>query len=236
VLPYARAALDAVTQIQQTVDELAGLLRGQVAIGMVVQCASLDLPEILAGFRSRYPGIDVTLAEDNTDRLVEGVRDGRYDLVFLGLGPDDPEGLELRIVADEPIVAVVGPDDPLAGEPSVPLSAIADRAVIALPSGTGMRACVDAGYAALNLRPRVALEATNPAMLARLAARGLGLAFVTTSTARAHGTGLHRVEITDPAMRARLAIAWRKNGPLSPAARAMIDHARGTTETGPVRA
>ncbi len=227
VLPYARAALEAVTQIQHTVDELAGLLRGQVAIGMVVQCASLDLPEVLAGFRDRYPDIDVTLAEDNSDRLVEGVRDGRYDLVFIGLGPDDPDGLELRIVADEPIVAVVGPDDPLAGEPGVPLSAIADRAVIALPPGTGMRACVDAGYAALNLRPQVALEASSPAMLARLAARGLGPAFVTASTADAHGADLRRVEITDPAMRARLAIAWRKRGPLSPAARAMIDHARG---------
>jgi DNA-binding transcriptional LysR family regulator len=59
-----------------------------------------------------------------------GIRGGRYDLVFIGLGPDDPEGLELRIVADEPIVAVVGPEDPLADEPSVPLSEIADRAVI----------------------------------------------------------------------------------------------------------
>lgn len=50
---------------------------------------------------------------------------------------------------------------------------------------------------------------------------------MTASTADAHGADLRRVEITDPAMRARLAIAWRKRGPLSPAARAMIDHARG---------
>lgn len=88
------------------------------------------------------------------------------------------------------------------------------------------RSRVDGDYAALNLRPRVALEASSPAMLARLVARGFGLAFVTTSTARAHGADLHQVEITSPAMRARLAIAWRDAGPLSPAARAMIDHAR----------
>jgi len=62
-------------------------------------------------------------------------------------------------------------------------------------------------------------------MLARLAARGLGIALVITSTVRAHGAGLRQVEITDPAMRARLALAWRASGPLSPAASAMVDHA-----------
>jgi DNA-binding transcriptional LysR family regulator len=41
VLPFARAALDAVAGAREAVDELAGLLRGHVSVGMVVQCAAL---------------------------------------------------------------------------------------------------------------------------------------------------------------------------------------------------
>jgi DNA-binding transcriptional LysR family regulator len=62
-------------------------------------------------------------------------------------------------------------------------------------------------------------------MLARLAARGLGLAFLPSSAARAHGDGLHIITVGDPQMRGRLALTWRTEPPVSPAARALIAHA-----------
>ena len=43
VLPFARAALDAVANARLAVDELAGLVRGQVTVGMVSGCALRDL-------------------------------------------------------------------------------------------------------------------------------------------------------------------------------------------------
>jgi DNA-binding transcriptional LysR family regulator len=107
----------------------------------------------------------------------------------------------------------------------VSLAEIADQPLISLPAGTGLRAPVDAAYASAGLRPRVAFEASDPRTLARLAARGLGLAFLPASVARAHD-GLRVVTISDPEMRGRLALTWRTEGPVSPAARALIAHAR----------
>jgi DNA-binding transcriptional LysR family regulator len=232
VLPFARAALDAVSGAREAVDELAGLLRGHVAVGMVVQCASLDLPGLLAGFHQRHPAIEMTLAEDNSDRLADGVRDGTYDLAFLATGPADPPGLSLQVVADEPVVAAfsVTRDSAvfaeLATRDSVTLAEIADRTVISLPPGTGLRSAVDAAFASAGLRPHIAFEASDPRMLARLAAHGLGLAFLPASVAAAHGAGLHVLTVRDPQIRGRLALAWRAENPVSPAARALIEHAR----------
>ncbi len=228
VLPFARAALDAVAGARLAVDELSGLLRGHVAVGMVTQCASLDIPDLLAGFHRLHPAIEITLAEGSSDHLAEGVRAGTYDLAFIGLGPlglEAPRGLALQVVADEPIVAAVSADSDLAGVGSATLAEIADRALISLPAGTGLRACVDAAYASAGLDPRVGFEASDPRMLARLAARGLGLAFLPASAARAHGDGLHVITVSDPQMRGRLALTWRE-APVSPAARALIAHAR----------
>src|SRR5215211_2069694 len=39
VLPYARAALEAVDGARCAVEDLTGLLRGQVAVGMVTACS-----------------------------------------------------------------------------------------------------------------------------------------------------------------------------------------------------
>jgi DNA-binding transcriptional LysR family regulator len=44
VLPFARAALDAVTNARLAVDQLVGLVRGRVAVGMVSGCALPTLP------------------------------------------------------------------------------------------------------------------------------------------------------------------------------------------------
>jgi DNA-binding transcriptional LysR family regulator len=226
VLPFARAALGAVAGARLAVDELSGLMRGHVAVGMVSQCAALDIPDLLAGFHQQYPAIEITLAEDSSDHLAGGVRTGTYDLAFIGLGPEVPGGLALQVVADEPIVAAVAADSDLAGIEVASLAGIADRALISLPAGTGLRACVDAAYAGAGLDARVGFEASDPRMLARLAARGLGLAFLPASAARAHGDGLHVITISDPPMRGRLALAWRAEAPAGPAARALIAHAR----------
>lgn len=241
VLPFARAALGAVAAARLAVDELSGLLRGHVAVGMVGQVASLDIPDLLAAFHGRHPAIEITLAEDSSDHLAEGVRAGAYDLAVIGLAPLAPSsprspgaqhGLGLQVVADEPIVAAVCADPvpaglaTLAGATSVALAEIAGQALISLPVGTGLRACVDAAYASAGLRPHVAFEASDPRTLARLAARGLGLAFLPASVARSHGEGLRVLAVRDPEMRGRLALAWRTEGPVSPAARALIAHAR----------
>ena len=61
VLPYARAALEAVAGIRLAVHELSGLVRGHLAVGMVASVSSIDLPAVLAGFAQRHPGVEITL-------------------------------------------------------------------------------------------------------------------------------------------------------------------------------
>ena len=234
VLPHARAALDAVAAARLTVQELSGLLTGRAAIGTVTSLGSdMNVPGLLAGFRDAHPGVDITLAEDTSDRLLDGLLDGRYDLAFVGLAGDPPEGVDTQTVIEDAIVAAVGPGDPLAGKRSVPLAALAGRPLIVLPRGTGLRAAVDAGCAAAGFRPRIAFEAGNPEVLVALAERGLGVAMVPAGLAA--GRGLHGVGLTRPALRSRLCLAWRSRGHASPAGRALIGHARTFLSEGAPR-
>jgi DNA-binding transcriptional LysR family regulator len=101
-----------------------------------------------------------------------------------------------------------------------------DRRLICLHPGTGIRAAVDEACARAGFEPRIGFEASDPTMLANLACRGLGLAIVPASLAAYYADRLHAITITDPQPRGRLAIAWRGDGPVSPAARALISHAR----------
>jgi DNA-binding transcriptional LysR family regulator len=219
VLPFARAALAAVDGVRETVDALRGLTRGHVRVGMVTAGPSVILTEALATFSARYPDVEITLTEDSSDALLAAVRSGELDLACASIGPGAPDGIETQVFIDAPIVAAVGERHPLAERASIELQELSDYPLICLPRGTGLRAILDA----TGVRARVAFEASDPGVLAQLAARGLGVAIVPEPVATA--AGLHALAL---GLRGQIALAWRAGGPSSPAARAFVEHARSS--------
>jgi DNA-binding transcriptional LysR family regulator len=219
-LPYARAALAGAAGVRTAVDELAGLVRGRVAVGVVPWIGGW-LADALTAFHAEHPAVEVTLREDTSDVLLDGVRAGGLDLAVAGLAGPAPSGLRTETIADEPLVAAVAPGHRLAARASLALRGLRDEALIALPRGTGGRAALEAGFAAAGITPRVALEAGDPRALMELARRGLGVAILPASTP----TDLHVLTLR-PQLRSRLELVWRADAAPSPAARALLAAAR----------
>ncbi len=224
VLPYARVALAAVRDMRVAADELSQLVRGSVTVGTVTS-HDVDMGRLLADFHADHPNVEITLGTDSSDNLVDGVRAGKLDAAIASVGPDEvPEGLQVEVVTDEAIVAAVGRADPLAKRTNIRLADLRDRTLIALPVGAGIRHQFDVACAKAGVSPRIAFEASTPLALADLAERGLGVAIVPASVPRGR-TDLHALTFS-PEIRGRLVLAWRATGPVSPAARALIDRAR----------
>jgi DNA-binding transcriptional LysR family regulator len=229
-LPYAKAALAAVADIHLAVEELTQLIRGTVTIGTVTS-HSVDIPTLLADFHAEHPNVEITLSTDSSDALIEKVRTGRLDAAIVSVAPDEqPEGLDVEVATDEAIVAVVCPTDELAARKTIRLADLADRPLIALPVGAGIRHQFDAACAKAGVSPRIAFEATTPLALADLAERGLGVAIVPASVPRGRD-GLHALAII-PQLRGQLVLAWRSGGPMSPAARVLVEKARRLLRVG----
>jgi DNA-binding transcriptional LysR family regulator len=222
VLPFARAALAGAAGVRTAIDELTGLVRGHVAVGVVPSFGG-RLADALAGLHADHPGVDITLVEDTSEALLDGVRSGRLDVAVAGLARAAPAGLGAATVTDEELVAAVGSGHRLAARSTISVQALADERLIALPRGTGGRSALDAGFKAAGLSPHVALEAGDPRVLMDLASRGLGVAILPAS-APEH---LHVLRIR-PQMRSRLELVWRADAPASPAAGALIARARQT--------
>jgi DNA-binding transcriptional LysR family regulator len=225
-LPYARSALSSVDGARLAVDELAGLVRGRVAVGMVTSCGVLELPDALARFHREHSGVEISLREDNSDRLLEGVQSGRLDLAFVGIAGEPPAGIAVQYAIDDRLFAAVEPGDALAGRDSLTLAQLAELPLVSLPRGTGLRSALDEACDRAGLTPRIAFEASNLMMVAALAARELGVAILPESVATADASQLHPSAVTDPEIRSQLALAWRTDGPISPAARELIAIAR----------
>jgi DNA-binding transcriptional LysR family regulator len=234
VLPFARAALDAVAGARLAADELAGLVRGQVTVGMVSGCALPVLAELLAGFHKQYPGVTISLTEDNSDRLVEMLGDGRLDLALIGVAGEPVDGINSAVLVDEELVAAVAPGHPLAGKEKVTVKALREVPLVSLPPGTGVRAALDAACAAAGFEPRIVFEASALPMVVTMAAQGLGLAVVPESVATMPPAQAAPVivPIANPPVRSRLVLAWNAAPSANPAARVLTDQARALGSPG----
>lgn len=123
----------------------------------------------------------LSLSEGPSDQLAQELRAGQLDLAIIGEAPL-PAGTATQVIAQDVLALGIPLSDPLARPQPVHLEALRERPLVCLPKGTGVRACLEQACQATGFRPRIAFEAGDPHMVARFAARGLGIAVLPEST------------------------------------------------------
>lgn len=217
----ARAMLAERDDLVAELDELRGLKRGVLRIGLAPVGSDLLFAPIFATFRSRYPGVEIQLAEHGSKRLEELVLAGEVDLAGALLPVSD--AFEWQDVRREPIDALVPADHPLAKRASVELAALAGLPFVLFEAGFALNpiildACRQAGFA-----PAVAARSSQINFIIALVAAGLGVGFLPRMIARHRKhPGVRRIAVRDPSMDWRMALIWRRGAYLSQAAKAWL--------------
>jgi DNA-binding transcriptional LysR family regulator len=224
-LEQARAVLASVDAVRHAVDEVRGLVRGQLVVGMITGCTVGGLFDTLASFHHDHPGVDITLIEDSSTALGEHVRRRSVDLALVGTAGELPPDLGTLAISSERLVAAVPSDHPLAGRARADLADISCFPIVCMPQGTAPRTMFDQACAARGLRPDIVLQASAPDAVADLAQRGLGVAVLTESMAANHAGRLRAVDIGDIDTPVGLALVWTPAE--SPALREFLVRIRG---------
>ena len=206
--------LEEVTDILSRVDRAARIAQlaaqgqlGRLTIGFIGPAVESVLPEILLEFRTRFPGVNLTLEEMTSADQVRALHDGTIDVALVRL-PLDDRGIELREILAEPIIAALPKTHPLASKRTLEMGSLADESFVAIPRDRepGLRdlcvaACRQAGF-----NPTIAQEALNIHVLLGLVAGGLGVALVPSSVQNLNRTGVVYRPLRDVDATLRLAI------------------------------
>ncbi|MEU2559962.1 LysR family transcriptional regulator [Streptomyces longispororuber] len=221
----ARECLAAADRAVADAAAATGVVRGTLAVGVIVTAAAVDVPELLQRYRARHPDVRVLLRAGGSDELAAAVRRGDLDIAFLGL-PEGarPHGVETLALDRDEHVLVVPTGHRLAGAARVTLLDIAGETFVDFAAGTPGRAQSDQAFAAAGLARDVAYEAGVAELITRLVARGLGVALLPSAFVRplaASDPELALVPVADGPRRVEY-LAWGRFNP-SPATRAMLD-------------
>ena len=89
VVEPARAAVRARAEIVDALAALRGDIRGDVAVGALVNIVTIDLAEAFGAVHRRHPGVAIAMRQNpqGSQGNIRGLRDGTLDLALLG-GPD----------------------------------------------------------------------------------------------------------------------------------------------------
>jgi DNA-binding transcriptional LysR family regulator len=184
LLPLLREVIAGVDQIAVDARALKGTVAGRLTVGMMeIPSESLDVAALMATFHTRYPDVTVTLRSGGSDLLVQATRDRKLDVAVVGsdIGRSS-DRLSYDHLFSESLVAVLPVGHPLAGEPSVALSELAELTFIDFPPGYGLRRETDRGFA--GVRRRVAFEVTRVDEVIHFVCQNLGVALLPESVAR----------------------------------------------------
>lgn len=222
VYPRAVKLLADRADLLAEIDELRGLKRGTLRLGLPPVASSSIFAPLLARYRSQYPGVDVRLTEHGGDELMELVRSGDLELAA-NLHPNVAD-FAWQDVRREPLVAVLAANHPLAGASSTDIAALENVPFLLFAEGFAINRLIASACRRRGFEPVVAARSGQVDFLMELAAAGVGVAFMPRMLVKdAPGTRTRALLLTEPETEWRLTMVWRQGGYLSHAARAWLE-------------
>jgi LysR family hydrogen peroxide-inducible transcriptional activator len=129
ILEHAQQALNAEAQIRDVARAARDPLVGPIKLGVIPTLAPYLMPMILKPLQEAYPGLTIDLWEDQTQALIDSLRNHRLDAALLATKTDAPEITEISLFV-EPLMAALPSKHRLAGESAVKEEELADDLLV----------------------------------------------------------------------------------------------------------
>lgn len=140
ILPHARRVLSVAQlafQDMQQIVEAGG--DGTVRIGLVPSVSSLLFPRLPQTLAQAFPRLRVEFHDQTNDALFCELQSGKIDFAVGAIDRSLPPELQVYPLREDPFVAVLHCDDPLAGQPHLPWKLLAGRDIAVFSKGNIQR-------------------------------------------------------------------------------------------------
>jgi len=223
ILGYAQRVLAEVDGLHCELEELTGLLRGQLRIGGVYPTGPYDLFGMLADFRAEHPGVAIHMVEDTQDGVLEALRADELDCAFTALNPDAlGNEFAATLLWEEEIVVALPHGHPLSAREQVTFDELATEDLIAYRENSALRRRLERAMADRGLEPRNAFICTEMGAVRGLASKGLGVAVIPRSIAEQAGPPIELRPIGPERLTWPIALVWRASRRQTPAGKAFL--------------
>lgn len=209
--PTGAAVVEQARRLERVLQDIeavgrADTLRGALAVG-VVPSALIDLaPPALAALRAAHPEIELSIRAGLSGALAQAVLAGELDAAVLTAPDVAPEDARLRVILDEPLVAIAPPDAP----PGDDRALLAAHPFIWFSRKTWAGQQIERRLLDRGVRIRAVMEVDSLEAIAAMVRHGLGASVVPD---RGGMQGLRRAPFGAPQHHRRLSLMTPRRQP-----------------------
>ncbi|PJC86841.1 LysR family transcriptional regulator [Vibrio sp. HA2012] len=217
---HAVRILQQVEDARLAIDEMKGLMKGEVRLGAPSMMGSYFFPQVIMAFKKTHPHLKISVVDAGIQSVRKMLLDGELDIGVI-LNQDVPNSLETDPLFSSQMVATVSNNHPLAGHKQIDFRTFFSHELVMFKPGYFHREFMDNACREENIEPDIAYETNLLSMILSLVRHQHAitalLKLVTDNEPGVTGIPFH------PTVNLDLALAWRKNAYLSYADRAFIE-------------
>jgi DNA-binding transcriptional LysR family regulator len=180
LLTRARDILRGLKEADDALDGLKGLRRGRINLA-VVSTAKYFVPQLLARFRSDYPQLEIRLAVNNRNSVIEQLVANEVDLAIMGRSPQALDTIA-EPFAQNPHVIIAAPEHPLASKRRISVEAVAKETFIVREPGSGTRLAMQQFFEERGVMCKVGMEMASNETIKQAVMAGMGISFISRHT------------------------------------------------------
>ncbi len=221
LLRRARQLLELEEKTRGEIRQVQNSLSGRLCLGMVEGRAPYLAARWIAGFERAHPAVTYSLWNGSSDDVAERLDKGLSDLGIVA-SPYNTEQLRGLVVGQEPWVAILPRDHPLARDPSpqLPLASLVGVPLI-VPSLRSRMEAIRRWFAQIGREPLFLCDTSNYLDAVALTEQGAGVSIFPQTTRTPNRLVVSKV-ITDPPRRAEYVLVWSRRHRPGPLAGAFI--------------
>lgn len=219
LLPYAQRIVGLAEDVRAELADQKDLNRGHIRLGATPTLGGYLLPKLLWQFHQRFPGLDLTITEDGSDRLAQQLDEGQLDLALLVEGPK-VENMAFEFLLQERIFVGLPQEHPLSKRKSVALIELKDDRFILCREGYHLRSLTIEACQSLGFSPRVTVSGTDVDTALRFVQAGIGVTLIPEFVAES-AQGVATPLLENPSLHRNVGVAWNPRRYLSKAASAL---------------
>ena len=221
----ARRVLAELDGARTELNEITAVVSGRVTIGATAALGPYDLPQALARFRDRFPGIALRLRAGRVTGLLGALDEGELDLVVGPLHAELPPRFDALPLTDEHLLLALPLGHPLVRTGRLTLGETRDEPFVSLPRGSALRWILEDAARTAGFTPRVQYETYSAAGIRDLVAAGLGIGLLSRSAAEGpHGPAVAVRHLHPTPVHPPIGVMHSRDRPLSPAAQSCRHH------------
>lgn len=220
----SREIFEQLDMFQARVDELKGLKRGLLQVG-IVNTAQYFFPDLLAGFCEKYPGIEVSLEVENSARLTGRLRNNLESLYLFSRPPRSVD-IEAVPIIDNPIGAIAWEGHPLAKEKQIPLERFAREPFVMREPGSETRRAADKLFSSNGLSINIRMTSPRTEAIKRAVAARMGVTVLSELTLAGGSHGLVTLDVESFPVQNHWYVVYRRDRSLPPVASGFLDYLR----------